>query len=209
MSAIEKLACMQHRRDEVPNQELAKELVKKKDQRGIQEIAENLLNKNKNIQNDCIKVMYEIGCLDPKLISHYAEDFMRLLNTKNNRMIWGAMIALSTIADVSADQMFKHYEEIERAVEAGSVITQDNGIATLAVVASKNDGYRKKIFPFLLKHIEKCRPKDVPQHSEKALIAVDLRNKADFVRVLKKRMDGLTILQTKRVAKVIKEAEAR
>jgi len=36
---------MQNRRDEVPNQELARELARKKDRKGIQEIVDNLANK--------------------------------------------------------------------------------------------------------------------------------------------------------------------
>jgi len=69
MSLLEKLACMQKRKDEVLNQELAKELAQKNDKSGIKEIAENLQNKDKNIQNDCIKVLYEIGYLKPELIN--------------------------------------------------------------------------------------------------------------------------------------------
>jgi len=87
MSVLEKFACLQFQKDEVPNQELAKELAHKKDRRGIQEIADNLRNKDKNIANDCIKVMYEIGYLEPKLISTYTEEFIKLLQSKNNRMV--------------------------------------------------------------------------------------------------------------------------
>ena len=81
MSVLNKIAHFQNRRDTVPNQELAKALVTAKDRAGIQEIAENLWNKNRRIQSDCIKVLYEIGYLDPTLIGDYAEDFIKLLGT--------------------------------------------------------------------------------------------------------------------------------
>jgi hypothetical protein len=209
MSALERLACMQHRRDEIPNQELARDLVRRKDKAGIREIAENLWNRDRDIQNDCIKVLYEIGYLDSRLVAPYWEEFVKLLESKNNRMVWGGMLALSTVANLKANQLFKQYRLIEKAVETGSVITQDNGIATLAAIASKSREYRKKIFPFLLKHLETCRPKDIPQHSEKSLIAIDVHNRKSFIKVLQKRSATLSPSQLKRVAKVIQEAQRR
>ena len=51
MSALQRIAYYQNRRDEVPNQELAKELAAKKDRKGIREIAANLWSKNQNVQS--------------------------------------------------------------------------------------------------------------------------------------------------------------
>lgn len=98
MSVLIQIAFYQERRDEVPNQELAHKLAAAKDKAGIREIAENLWNKNKNVQSDCLKVLYEIGYIDSDLITDYVEDFLKLLNSKNNRMVWGVMIALGTFA---------------------------------------------------------------------------------------------------------------
>ena len=86
MSVINRLAHSLGRRDEVPNQELARDLAAKKNIAAIKEIVENLANKDKNIQADCIKVLYEIGVIDPDLIADYAEDFVKLLMSKNNRL---------------------------------------------------------------------------------------------------------------------------
>jgi hypothetical protein len=128
MSALQRIAYFQHRRDEVPNQELAKELAAKKDRKGIREIAENLWKENSQIQSDCLKVLYEIGYLQPELIVPYADDFLKLLHSRNNRLVWGAMIALSTVADLKADAIYLHVEEIKQVMAQGSVITKDNGV---------------------------------------------------------------------------------
>lgn len=208
MSALYRIAHLQNRRDEVPNQELARDLAARKDSQGIREIAENLWNKDKNIQADCIKVLYEIGYIDPSLIADYAEDFLKLLRSRNNRLVWGGMIALSTVADLRADLVYAHLKEILKAMDAGSVITVDNAVKVLALVASK-DAYRAAIFPRLLEHLRTCRPKEVPQHSEKSLPAVDASNKVDFIAVLEKRMEDLSGAQITRVKKVIKAATSR
>jgi hypothetical protein len=207
MSVLEKLACNQNRRDEVPNQELARELVETQNREGLREIAENLWSKDKNIQADCIKVLYEAGTLAPELVADFAGDFLKLMKSRNNRLAWGAMIALSTIAMLKADELFPHVHEIEQVMEKGSVITKDNGVKILALVASQNEAYRREIFPHLLNHLATCRPKDVPQHSEKSLPAVDGRNKADFIALLEKRSVDLSKSELARIKKVIKAAE--
>jgi len=204
MSVIEKLASMQNRSDDVPNQELAKEIAKNRDSSAVKEIVKNLWNKDKNIQSDCIKVLYEIGYIEPHLTRQYVDDFLKLLRSKNNRLVWGGMIALSTIATLEADKIFERIEEIFDVIKKGSVITVDNGIKTVARVASVNDQYSKKIFPFLMSHLRTCRTKEIPQHAESISVAVTDDNKVEFLKILEERKDALKPSQLKRVNKVIK-----
>jgi hypothetical protein len=209
MSVLSRIAHFQNRRDEVPNQELARDLATKKDKAGIREIAENLWNKDKNIQADCIKVLYEIGYVEPKLIAEYAEDFVRLLKSRNNRLVWGGMTALGAAAQANPQAVFKHLDKIKKAKETGSVITVDNSITALAYTAAANDKYNRVIFPYLLDHLKTCRPKEVAQHSEKTLPAVNAANKTEFIQVLEKRTEDLSGGGLTRVKKVIKEASTR
>ena len=209
MSTVNRIAYYQNRRDEVPNQELAKELADKRDKRGVREIAQNLWHENANVRSDCLKVLYELGYLNPALIAPYVDDFLKLIQDRNNRLVWGGMIALSTIADLKADEIYAHYDDLLRVLEHGSIITIDNGVKTLAIVAAKSDVYRKRIFPYLSQHLATCRPKDVPQHAEKSVVAVNATNKAEFIRTLEQRLPDLKGTQLTRVNKVIKEAAAR
>ena len=209
MSVLYKITFLQNRRDELPNQELAQALAQSRNQADIREIAENLWNKEPAVQSDCLKVVYELGYLAPELIADYVDDFLKLLKHRNNRMVWGGMIALSTVADLKAAEIFPHVNEIVQVMEKGSVITMDNGIKSLALVASQKDEYRTVIFPYLLDHLKTCRPKEVPQHAEKSLPAVTPGNKSDFVHVLEKRLEDMTASQAARLKKIIKIAEMR
>ena len=103
MGAIGRIAYNLNIRDEKPNQLLAKELVNNQDTDGIREIVEFLSDKNASIRSDCIKVLYEVGYLNPTLIAPYVKDFLDLLDNNQNRMVWGGMIALSTIAGITSD----------------------------------------------------------------------------------------------------------
>lgn len=206
MSVLNRLASSLGRRDEIPNQELARDLAANKDKASIREIAENLWNRDKNIQADCIKVLYEVGYIEPKLISDYAEDFVKLLRSKNNRLVWGGMTALAEVAKVNPNAVFKHLDAIKKAKETGSVITVDNAISTLAYTAAAKEEYNQAIFPYLLNHLSGCRPKEVPQHAERSFPAVNSSNKADFIKVLEKRIEDLSGAGLSRVKKVIKQA---
>lgn len=209
MTALDRLACSLGRRDEVPNQELARDLAARKDAAGIREIAEGLWNKDRKVQADCVKVLYEVGYLDPSQIGAYVEDFVKLLKSRNNRLVWGGMIALGLAAQVNPAAVFQHLDEIKQARETGSVITVDNAVSALANTAAANVKYNAAIFPYLLDHLKVCRPKEVPQHAEKTLPAVTSSNKADFIAVLEKRMEDLSGGGLARVKKVIKQAQAR
>jgi hypothetical protein len=209
MSVLDQLASALGRRDEVPNQELARSLAAKKDKKGIREVAENLWNKDRNIQADCIKVLYEAGAIEPKLIAAYAEDFVKCLRSRNNRLVWGGMTALAEVAKADPDAVFKYLNEIKKAKETGSVITVDNAISTLAYTAAANQQFNEAIFPYLLQHLSNCRPKEVPQHAEKTFPAVTSSNRTSFIGVLEKRMEDLSGSGLARVKKVIKQAAAR
>lgn len=208
MTIVNELASQIGRNDELPNIELAQKLANEENYVGIEEIIENLSSKDKKIQNDCIKVAYEIGQIKPELISKYALTFIELLKSRNNRLVWGGMQALATIAEVVPEPMMAHLETVKRAIKNGSVITVDKGILTLAKLASIKRENNEAIFPFLLNHFESCRPKEIPQHAESTLIAVTDENKEEFLNVLRKREEYLTAPQLKRVQKIYKSLDA-
>jgi hypothetical protein len=207
MSTLDKIAFYQNRRDEVPNQLLAKELAETKNAEGIREIAANLENKNKNVRSDCLKVLYEIGYLDPGLIAPYGTAFLKLLKNKDNRMVWGAMIGLATIADRMPKEIWAQVDDVLRITESGTVITLVWGLRVLAKVAAADEKYKARIFPFLLEQIRACLPRDVPTHTGSILCAVDGKNKAELISLLERRRGELTPAQLTRFKKVWQQIE--
>ena len=173
MSVINRIAYYQGRHDEGPNQELARELAHAADTAGIHEIAENLWHKNQSVRSDCLKVLYEIGYIKPDLIADYVADFLRLLGDRNNRMVWGAMIALATIADQRPHEIWGQIDDVIAAVNTGTLITVVWGVKTLARVAAADPSYHARLFPILLDHLRTCIPHDVPMHAESMLPAVN------------------------------------
>jgi hypothetical protein len=208
MSVVNQLASRLNRNDEEPNIELAHTLANEENHAGIEEIIENLSSKDKKVQHDCIKVAYEIGQVKPELISKYAQTFIELLKSRNNRLVWGGMTALSTITEESSETIMAHLHTIKSAMKIGSVITIDKGVLTLAKLAAVSKENNDVIFPFLLEHLENCRTKEVPQHSESTMLAVTDENREGFLNVLRKREPYLSAPQLKRVKKIYKTLEA-
>jgi len=206
MSVIYKLATSLGRRDEVPNQELAKFIVDTNENKCVKELIEHLQNdKNRKIQNDCIKTLYEIGYIKPDLISSYTDIFVRMLKNENNRLIWGSMIAIDTITDIVAEKVYKRLSDIMTAIDKGSVITKDAGVEILAKL-SANKKYTENTFPLLLEQLKFCPAKQLGQYAEKALLAITEKNKEEFIQLLHSRMPDLERdTQRKRINKVLKK----
>lgn len=207
-SVLGELACALGRRDEVPNQELAARLVRAKNRAGIRELVAHLQDADPHIPADAIKTLYEVGYLNPELIADHVEAFLSLLDRKNNRLVWGGMIALSTVAALRPDEIFKRVARVEAVTRDGTVITQDSGIKALAEVAAGSERRAARIRPFLLRHLRECRAKDVPQRSEKSLVAFPKAAAGQLTAVLEERLPELTAPQARRVRKVLQQAAA-
>src|SRR5512145_757632 len=134
---IERLASSLGIKGELPNIELAEELVRSGKKKDIAELEKALSGSDRAIQGDCIKTLYEIGYRRPALISDRVDLFIDLLGSGNNRLAWGAAIALSTIAELTAPACFARLAEISAAYERGSVITVDNCVSVFAAMAKE------------------------------------------------------------------------
>ena len=203
MSVINKLASSLRRRDEVPNQQLAKQIAEKSDTKAVKELVDNLHNKSRDIQNDCIKVLYETGERKPALIAGYVKEFIQLLDSKNNRLQWGAMTALNTITSEIPQQIYTALPKIMEAAEKGSVITRDNGVYILIKLCSVKK-YTEKVFPLLIELLLNSPVNQLPLYAEKAVPVIDEKNKGLFIKTLRARLTDIEKeTKRKRVEKII------
>jgi hypothetical protein len=208
MTIIDKLATSLGRRDEVPNQELAKYITDQGDNNAVKELVENLNNKDKNIQSDCIKVLYEIGELQPALIAEYSEEFVALLDNKNNRLVWGAMTALDTITREKPKLIYSAIARIMDIADKGSVITKDHGVSILIKLCSFEQ-YADSAFRLLVDQLKSCPTNQLPMYAENAMPIINDKNKTIFVEVLNSRLGDIEKdTKQRRVEKVIKKISA-
>jgi len=207
MSVLHKLASALQRRDEVPNLELAKVIADQKDVKAISELVSHLHNKDKNISNDCIKVLYEIGAINPDLIASYADVFVDLLTNKNNRLVWGAMTALNTITSQNPEVIYHALPPIMEVAEKGSVITKDQAVSILIklIVIKK---YAADSCTLLAEQLRHCPTNQLPMYAEQALPVIPQENKKLFTTILAARLDEIDkASKRKRVEKVIQKLQ--
>ena len=205
MAYIEKIAFHLKRRDEVPNQELAALLASEENKTGIKEIASYLNDKNKSIASDCLKVLYEIGYLSPHLIKNYAEIFISLLENKNNRMVWGSMIALANISELVPDQIWPHRELILELIETGTVITSVWGVNVLIGLSKSNQKCYSLLKVDLLRLQEECRDVDFAKRAELMWKVFKPEEILEYKKILETRLPDLSTSAQKRLSRVIKK----
>ena len=209
MQAIDRLSSALGRKDEVPNQELAKAITTAKDTAAVTALIENLHNKNKSIQSDCIKVIYEIGAIAPALIAKYDKELLELLENKNNRLQWGTMTALSTIVREKPESIFRHLPKLVAVAEKGSVITRDSLVAILLSLAAVPQ-YAADAFDLFCEQLMKCPLNQLPMYAENALPVINQANKETFTRILVSRLGDLEKeSKIKRLEKVMRKASKK
>lgn len=206
MNVLENLATALNRRDEVPNQELARWIVSERDAGAVRELVESLNHKNKGIQSDCIKALYEIGEANPDLIAKYYREFGQLLDSKNNRLVWGAMMALDTIVLKQPKGIYSMLSKIlEVADTSGSVIARDHAVGILVKLGSLKP-YKRNCVPLVIEQLISCPNNQFPMYVEMSVPVFDADNRKKFQQVIEKRMPKLDKeSQKKRVAKVFKK----
>lgn len=203
MTVIDKLASSLKRRDEAPNVKLAQDIVRKNDKEAVVDLVENLANKNREIQSDCIKVLYEVGERKPILISPFAEEFGLLLDSKNNRLVWGAMTALDSITTDTPEAVHDVLPKIIDVANKGSVISRDHAVSILTKLASMDD-YADHAVSLLVEQLRHSPSNQVPMYAEIATPIVREKDKDLFLSVLRSRLgDVQKESKRRRVEKVI------
>jgi hypothetical protein len=209
MRVLNQLATALNRRDEIPNKELAQRIVDDKDEGAVEELIENLGHKDKNIQSDCIKVLDEISERCPGLTARYYKEIGILLESKNNRLVWGAMSALDGITLEAPKGIYNMLAKILQAADKGSVITKDHAVGILIKLASLKQ-YANTCMPLLMEQLASSPNNQFPMYAEKTSVLIDKKNKEIFREIVLGRLKRFEKeSQKKRVIRVLKLVENR
>ncbi len=204
-TVIDKLSTSLNRRDEHLNQDLAKIIAETADVNAIKEVVENLAYKNKGIQSDCIKTLYEIAELRPALVAPYVNDMIALLDSPNNRLQWGAMTTLNAITNEVPATVYKALAQLAIVAEKGSVITKDHFVHILVKLAAIKK-YKKDVLAPLNEQILNSPVNQLPTYAEHTLPLIDEEHKTLFLNTFTLRLADLEQeSKRKRLEKVLKK----
>jgi len=180
--------------------------VRERDAVAVKELIENLNHRDRGIQGDCIKVLYEIGAANPDLIAKYYREFGELLESKNNRVVWGAMTALDTIALKEPKGVHGMLAKILRVADnSGSVIARDHAVGILVKLGTRK-AYKRDCIALLIEQLMSCPNNQFPMYVEMSVAVIEAGNRERFQQVIETRMPRLDKeSQKKRLAKVLKK----
>ena len=188
---LKQLACSLGKRDDKPNQELAARIAEKSDKKAVTALAELMESSDANIASDSLKALYECGYLAPELLVPYVDSFYKALSSKNNRLVWGSMIAISCIAGPAPADVWKKREMIIGLIESGSVITRDAAVKALTKISDSNKKYAQALVPVFINVLKKSPVKDVPKYAEEifpVLPSSEITNAVKIVSVYIKKL---------------------
>lgn len=204
-SILDQLASAAGQKEQELNIALAQKIAAGKDKQAVKELIGGLEHKSKAIRHDCIKTLYETAALAPNLVSPYASTFTGLLDSKDNRMQWGAMTALSAIAGEVPEMLFGALPQLVAVADAGSVITRDHLVRILVSLAA-DKRYAGDAVPLLLEQLLGAPVNQVPSYAEQSLPVIGSGDAEKFRQVLQTRLNDIEQdSKRKRVEKVLKK----
>ena len=208
MPLADRLASALDRNDEAPNIELAQSLAQQKDiSSEILELFGIANHGSKAQKHDAIKVLYELAALRSEAFGNKVTFAIDLLDTKDNRILWGTITLLSEITYADAEGIFRNLDKIMEAAKNGSVIAKDRAFEILVKLASYAD-YFDKAASQIETSLLSAAPNQLPMYAEKSISAYSGRNPEQVINILQKRISDLpTEAKRKRLEKAIKSLQ--
>ncbi len=207
MSVLQQLASARGVRGDGPNKALAERLARSGDREAVALLASHLGGRDRRIASDCIKVLYELGEKRPDLLAPHRDLFLSLLQSRNNRMIWGAMHALACIAQVDPASLVPSCATIAAAMDAGSVITRDHGMRVLAACAAL-PSHRRTVVPLILERLATAPDNQFPSYVERTAAVMTGKDRSAFLAIVEERVRAITsTARRSRIAKALRWTE--
>jgi len=148
VSILRQLSSQTGDRTETSNRRVAIQCLEDPDL--LVEIATGLGDKNQALVGDCAEVLTMVATDQPELVAAYAGDLTPLLVSKNTRVRWEAMHALSLISSLVPDTMEAFLLRLAEILHSdASVIVRDHATDALAGYASTSDAAALAAYPLL------------------------------------------------------------
>ena len=186
------------------NKQLAVEIAKENNNAFIKELVENLQNKSRAIQGDCIKVLDEVAIIKPALVAPFCAEILNQLQNPNNRMVWGAMAVLDYICIEKPAEIFMSLDIIMSSLDNASVITRDHGVKILIRLA-EYDKYYPIVWPLYLEQLEASPTNQFPSYAEWGVTVVKKEGHLLFKSLIESKLKEIDQpSKIRRLEKVLK-----
>lgn len=197
------------RRDEKANILLAQSIASKNDTKAVEELATLVIGKNKPLAADAIKILYEAGELKPALIKPNVDTFLKLLSSKDNRIRWGAMTALSAISKEFAESLINSIPAMLDTSALWTVISRDHFMRILNNIGKTQKG-KKVAGPLMIEQLYISPTNQFPRYAEQTAEVVTGTTIAELITIIKSRKDVMEYpAKAKKLQTLVKQLESK
>jgi hypothetical protein len=205
-----RLAVAMHRHDDMPNLELAANIVFHLDKDAVGILVSAIERCDDVYAPDAARVLCEVGTRDPELMEDVIERLISLCHEGSSEMLPFAMYALSPMAQRVAESLWDLRELLWSALGEGAEQAEMGRAAAvrlLSALCASGPAYARTLAGGLVDLLGKCMPKDVALYAESVLPALGAAHSHRAKPVLDRRMKELTPAEVARLRRAVRIAQ--
>jgi hypothetical protein len=205
-----RLAVSMARTDEMPNQELAADIVVADDIEAVDLLIRVIERHDDAHAGDAARVLCEVGTRAPELVVAHADRLLAMCDDTRKDMLPFTMFALSPLAPRYAEALWDLRDLFWAALAdltQPADMAQAGAVRLLSSLCSAGPDYARTLAGGLVDLLGKCMPKDVAFFAESVLPALGTAHSHRAKPVLDRRMKELTPAEVARLRRAVRAAQ--
>lgn len=207
---LARLAVSMSRTDDMPNLELAADLVLHDDAAAVGILVSVIERHDLDHAPDAARVLCEVGIRAPELLLGHADRLLALCDDTQKDVLACTMYALSPIAQRHAETLWEMRDLFWSALADLTVpadMAQAGAVRLLSALCAAGPDYARTLAGGLVDLLGKCMPKDVAFFAESVLPALGTAHSHRAKPVLDRRMKELTPAEVARLRRAVRAAQ--
>jgi hypothetical protein len=205
-----RLAVSMSRSDEMPNLELAAEIVENGDDDAVGILVSVFERHDDAHAPDAARVLFEVGGRAPELLQMHAERLISLCDASQKEMLPYTMYALAPVAHLHAEALWEMRDLFWSALAdltQPADMAQAGAVRLLSALCAAGPDFARTLAGGLVDLLGKCMPKDVAFFAESVLPALGTAHSHRAKPVLDRRMKELTPAEVARLRRAVRAAQ--
>jgi hypothetical protein len=207
---LSRLAVSMQRSDDMPNLELAAELVGSGDDGAVGILVGVIERHDSEHAPDAARVLCEVGMRAPALLLKHADRLLSLCEESQKDMLPYTMYAFSPVAHRHAEALWDMRDLFWSALAdltQPADMAQAGAVRLLSALCAAGPDYARTLAGGLVDLLGKCMPKDVAFFAESVLPALGTAHSHRAKPVLDRRMKELTPAEVARLRRAVRAAQ--
>ncbi|MDP2342169.1 MAG: hypothetical protein Q8O67_14525 [Deltaproteobacteria bacterium] len=207
---LARLAVSVGRYDEMPNLELAADIVFADDTDAVSALIAIIERHDDLHAPDAARVVCEVGTRAPDLLLAHTERLVEMIDVSQREMLPYTMLALSPVASRHADQLWASRDlfwQFLANLAQPADLAQGGAVKLLAALCAAGPDYARTLAGGLVDLLGKCMPKDVAFFAESVLPALGPAHSHRAKPVLDRRLKELTPAEVARLRRAQRAAQ--